>query len=75
MKQRESEILEFKKFTGEIKEGIISISAMLNKHHHHGVLFYGIKNDGEIVGQDIGAHTTPDISKAIKEHLKYQGFL
>ena len=28
---RESEILEFKKSTGELSEGIISIAAILNK--------------------------------------------
>ncbi|OKZ55655.1 MAG: hypothetical protein BHV94_00690 [Clostridiales bacterium 59_14] len=29
---RETETLEFKKSTGELKEGIISIGAILNKH-------------------------------------------
>ena len=41
----ENETREFKKTTGEITEGIISIVIILNKHHH-GELFFGIKNDG-----------------------------
>jgi len=32
MKFQESEILEFKKITSELKKGLISISAILNKH-------------------------------------------
>lgn len=30
----ETEILEFKKSTGELKEAMYSICAMLNKHQH-----------------------------------------
>lgn len=30
----ENETREFKKTTGEITEGIISIVSILNKHHH-----------------------------------------
>lgn len=40
----ENETREFKKTTGEITEGIISIVSILNKHQH-GELFFGIKND------------------------------
>jgi len=29
---RESEILEFKKSTGEVSEGVISIASIMNKH-------------------------------------------
>lgn len=42
MEKRETETLEFKKSTGEIKEGVISLSSMLNKHGW-GTLYFGIK--------------------------------
>ena len=44
MKFKESEILELKKSTGQMKEGIISIAAILNKHGK-GRLYFGIKNE------------------------------
>ena len=69
MKKRETEKLEFKKSTSELKEAVISLGSMLNKHQN-GVLYFGIKNDGTVVGQQIGASTTSDVSKAIRDHLK-----
>ncbi len=38
---RETETLEFKKSTGELKEGIISIGAILNKHQKGRAVFRG----------------------------------
>ena len=69
MFNRENEELEFKKTTAELKEGVISLASMLNKHGH-GVLYFGIKNDGSIFGQQIGINTTSDISKEIKNYLR-----
>ena len=69
MEHRESETIEFKKTTSELKEGIISLSSMLNKSGF-GTVYFGIKNNGEIFGQDIGKNTTSDISKAIKLFIK-----
>lgn len=48
----ENETGENKKSTGELKEGIISLSSMLNKHGI-GTLYFGINNKCEVVGQDI----------------------
>ena len=47
---RESEILEFKKSTGELSECIISIAAIINKHGS-GELYFGVRNDGTALGQ------------------------
>ena len=69
MKDRESEQLEYKKTTAELKEGVISLASMLNKHGH-GVLYFGIKNDGSVFGQPIGKDTTSNISKEIKNYLR-----
>ncbi|MBR5427536.1 MAG: putative DNA binding domain-containing protein [Clostridia bacterium] len=69
METRESETIEFKKTTSEIKEGVISLASMLNKNGACTV-YFGVRNDGEIVGVSVGQHTTSDISRAIKEHIK-----
>ena len=69
MDRRESETVEFKKTTSELKEGVISLASMLNKNGAC-TLYFGVKNDGSIYGLEIGQHTTADISRAIKEHLK-----
>ena len=66
---RETEELEFKKTTAELREGVISLASMLNKHGH-GVLYFGVKNDGTVFGQQIGNNTTSDISKEIKNYLR-----
>jgi len=46
----ETETKEYKKSTGEIKEAIFSIAAILNKHQK-GELYFGVKNDGVVIGQ------------------------
>lgn len=69
MTKRESETIEFKKTTSELKEGVISLASMLNKSGA-GTVYFGVKNDGTVIGLTVGEHTTSDISRAIKEHLK-----
>ena len=65
----ETEKLEFKKSTSEIKDAVIDICAILNKHGI-GTLYFGIKPDGEVIGQEIGKLTLDDVAKAIKESIK-----
>ncbi|HDO25415.1 MAG TPA: ATP-dependent DNA helicase, partial [Nitrospirae bacterium] len=69
MKFIESETLELKKSTAEIKEAIISIAAILNKHQH-GELFFGIKNNGAVAGQNVSDKTIRDVSKSIADHIE-----
>lgn len=69
MKFRESETLEFKKTTVQLKEAVISICAMLNKHNV-GTVYFGIKDDGSVFGQDIGKKTLSDISHELRNNLK-----
>jgi ATP-dependent DNA helicase RecG len=66
---RETEQLELKKSTSLLKEAIISIVSILNKHQR-GELYFGIKNDGEVVGQTVTEKTIRDISKAISDHIE-----
>lgn len=69
MQFEESEILELKRSTSELKEAIISIAAILNKHQR-GELYFGIRNDGAVVGQMVNDKTIRDISKAIGDHIE-----
>jgi ATP-dependent DNA helicase RecG len=66
---KESEKLEFKKTTAELKEGIISITAILNKHGG-GELYFGIRNDGAPLGQMVSEKTIRDISQAVSSHIE-----
>ncbi|MCX5819988.1 MAG: ATP-binding protein [Deltaproteobacteria bacterium] len=68
MRLTESENLELKKSTGELKAGIISLAAMLNKHQR-GELWFGIKNNGTAVGQSISEASLREVSRAIGEHI------
>ncbi len=65
----ENERLEYKKSLGELKEAIISIAAMLNKHGG-GELWFGLKNDGTPVGLDVTDKTLRDLSQAIAAHIE-----
>ena len=67
--KKESETIELKKTISELKEGVISISSMLNKNGEAN-LFFGIKNNGEIFGQEIGKSTTTKIANEIKNFIK-----
>lgn len=65
----EDEMTELKKSTSELKEAIISIVSILNKHQK-GVLYFGIKNDGTILGQQIGEDTLRNISRTITDSIE-----
>ena len=69
MDKKESETLEFKKSTSELKEAIISVVSILNKYGK-GEIYFGIKNNGEIIGQRVGERTIRDISKSISDHIE-----
>src|SRR3989338_3077048 len=66
---RESEFLELKKSTSELKEAIISMVSILNKHQE-GKLYFGIKNSGEVVGQTVTENTLREISKAVSDNIE-----
>ena len=50
---KETEQLEFKKTTSEIKAAMDDICAILNKHGA-GILYFGVKPNGDVCGQNIG---------------------
>lgn len=67
----ETEFIEYKKTTGELKNAVVSLSSMLNKNGF-GTVFFGVNNSGEVIGQLIGDNTLREISQAIANFIKPQ---
>lgn len=63
---QETEVMEFKQTTGEMKEAFESICAILNKHCR-GTLYFGVNDTGYVTGQQISDSTKKDISHKIIE--------
>lgn len=66
---KESENIEFKKSTGQLKKSMDDICSILNKDGE-GVLYFGIKPDGEVCGQEISDRTLNDVAEEIKTSIK-----
>jgi len=66
---QETETLEFKKSTSELKKALISIVSILNKHKK-GKLIFGIMPNGDAIGQTATEKTLRDISKSISDHIE-----
>lgn len=65
----ETETLEFKRSTGELKEAVQSICAILNKHRH-GELYFGVTVDGIPVGQIVTEESLREVSQKIKNLIE-----
>ena len=68
---KETETLEYKKTTGEMKEAMVSISSILNKHGI-GTLYFGVKPSGDVIGQDVSESSLRDVSRAVYESIRPQ---
>lgn len=68
---KETETLEFKKTTGEVKEAMVSVSAILNKHGV-GTIYFGVKPNGDVIGQDVSESSLRDVSRAVFENIRPQ---
>ena len=68
MKDKNTKI-EYKKSLAQLKEGVISLSSMLNKEHKC-ELFFGIGPDKKLYRYDISKKTLADISNEIRTNLK-----
>ena len=67
---KESETVEFKKSTAELKEAAISIVAMLNKHGR-GEVYFGINDrDGKVLGMTIGRMTIKEVTQAVVDNTE-----
>ena len=67
--KRENESLEFKVSLSQLSRGVESLVAMLNKHGKGTVLF-GVKDNGDVVGVDLGNKTLKDISATVASKIK-----
>lgn len=65
----ETETTELKKSLAELKQGLISLAAMLNKHGK-AELWFGIAPNGVAVGLDSNEKTLRDVSQAIAAHIE-----
>lgn len=65
----ETETLEFKKSTGELKEAMNSICAILNKHQK-GELYFGVKPDGIPIGQMVTEESLREVSQKIGNSIE-----
>ena len=65
----ETETVELKKTLAELKQGLISLAAMLNKHGQ-AELWFGIAPNGKAVGLEINEKTLRDVSQAIAAHIE-----
>ena len=66
---KENETLEFKKTTGELRDSMDDVCAMLNKHGY-GTLYFGVKPNGDVCGQEVGASSLNDVATFIKTAIK-----
>ncbi len=62
LRQGEGPALEFKRSTGEIKEGMQTLCAFLNGSG--GMVLFGVRPDGEAEGQDVSDQTLRNIAQS-----------
>jgi ATP-dependent DNA helicase RecG len=68
----ESETLEFKASTAETTSAIRTACAMLNKSG--GTILFGVRDDGRIVGQDVGQETIERLANDFARLLNPPGY-
>ena len=66
---KESETIEFKRSISELKAAAASISAILNKHSQ-GEVYFGIKDDGTVIGQMVGRNTIKEVTQTIVDNIE-----
>lgn len=65
----ESEYVEHKLSTAETAKGIDSMASMLNKHGK-GTLYFGVRNNGDVIGQKVGEKTLNQLSQDIARDIR-----
>ena len=68
MKMKESQKIEFKGSTAELKQALEDICAFANGGV--GVLYFGINDDGKVVGQDVSDRTIQRVSTSILSSIE-----
>ena len=67
--ERVSESIVFKESISQLSKSMDDIVSILNKDGE-GVLYFGIKPDGEVCGQEITEKTLNDVVENIKTSIK-----
>ena len=67
--ERVSESIVFKESISQLSKSMDDIASILNKDGE-GVLYFGIKPDGEVCGQEITEKTLNDVAENIKTSIK-----
>lgn len=65
VKQGESDHLEFKNSTSQLKPALETACAFLNLKG--GFIIFGVKNNGELIGQNVSDNTKQEIAKEIRK--------
>lgn len=65
----ESETVEFKKSTGEHKEALQAICAILNKHGC-GEVYFGVKDNGDVIGREASDATVRQVASWISGKIE-----
>jgi len=65
----QSETVELKTSLAELKQGLISLLSMLNKHGQ-GDLWFGITPSGKPLGLTVNEKTLRDVSQALAAHIE-----
>lgn len=68
---KENEIQEFKEGLGQLDRGLKSLTAMLNRHGY-GTVYFGVSDNGDVKGLQIGKDTLLDVRKKIRELISPQ---
>jgi ATP-dependent DNA helicase RecG len=63
LRDGEGPTLEFKRSTGELKEGMLTLCAFLNGSG--GIVLFGVRPDGQPEGQQVSDQTLRDIAQAL----------
>ena len=66
---KETEQVEFKTSLAEQKQGFESIASILNKHQS-GRLYFGVLDNGDVKGLQIGKDTLNHLSRDLELHIK-----
>jgi ATP-dependent DNA helicase RecG len=65
----ETETLEYKRSTSETEEALNDMVGILNKSGR-GELYFGIRPDGEVIGQMVSEKTLRNFSQAVGNHIE-----
>ena len=65
----ESEYVEFKSNIAQLDKGIKGLTAMLNRNNK-ATVYFGVGDDGDVIGMDVGPSTYEKIRNAIRTDIK-----